>query len=93
MPDVVLGWFCSLLSILEGIFRWEISYLGVTGLVTPIWDVLVPQGEQEQALNCLTMHSRSLCVQIRQAVPVGLAHSVLLLGLLDSVFHGQKCVF
>ena len=58
---------------LGGIFGQEISYLGVAGLDTPIWDVLVPQGEQERALNRLTMCARSLVFPIRQAVPVGLA--------------------
>jgi hypothetical protein len=73
MPDVVLGWFCLLLSTLGGILGWEILYLGVERLVTPIWDVLAPQGEQEWALNRLSMRSRSLAFQIRQAVPVGCA--------------------
>jgi len=72
MPDVAGGWLCSLLRTLEGIFGREISYLGVAGLVTPIWDVLAPQGEQEQVLNRLTMRPRSPAFPIRQAVPVGL---------------------
>ena len=60
--------------------------MGRTGLVTPIWDVLAPQGEQERALNRLTMHSRSLAFQIRQVVPVALCSgSVLLLGSLGTV--------
>jgi len=73
MPDVAGRWLRSLLRMLRGIFRWEISYLGVAGLDTPIWNVLAPQGEQEQALNCLTMCPRSPAFPIRQAVPVGLA--------------------
>jgi len=75
MPDVVLGWFCSLLSTLGGIFAWEISYLGVEWLITPIWDVLAPQREQEWVLNHLTMRPRSPAFQIRQAVPVGIAQA------------------
>ena len=75
MPDVVLGWFCSLLSTLGGGLGREISYLGVEWLVTPIWDVLAPQEEQEQALNRLTMRPRSPAFQIRQAVPVGIARA------------------
>ena len=59
MPDVAGRWLCSLLHTLGGIFGWEISYLGVAGLDTPIWDVLAPQGEQERVLNCLTMRARS----------------------------------
>jgi hypothetical protein len=58
-----------------GIFGREISYLGVAGLDTPIWDVLAPQGEQELALNRLTMRARSPVFPIRQAVPVGLARA------------------
>ena len=73
MPDVAGGWLRSLLRMLRGIFGQEISYLGVAGLDTPIWDVLAPQGEQEQALNRLTMRPRSPAFPIRQAVPVGLA--------------------
>ena len=64
-PDV-----CSLLCMLGGIFGQEISYLGEAGLDTPIW---APQGEQEWALNHLTMCPRSPAFPIRQAVPVGLA--------------------
>jgi len=73
MPDVAGGWLRSLLRTLGGIFGREISYLGVAGLVTPIWDVLAPQGEQEQVLNRLTTRPRSPAFPIRQAVPVGLA--------------------
>ena len=51
MPDVAGGWLRSLLRTLGGIFGREISYLGVAGLDTPIWDVLAPQGVQERALN------------------------------------------
>jgi len=53
----------------------DISYLGRAGLVIPIWDVLTPQGEQEQALNHSTTRPRSLTFPIRQAVPVGLARA------------------
>jgi len=84
MPDVAGGWLCSLLLTLGGILGREISYLA--GLITPIWDVLVPQGEQEQVLNRLTMRPRSPAFQIRQVVPVGLCSgSVLLLGSLGTV--------
>jgi len=72
MLDVAGGWLCSLLRTLEGIFRREISYLGVAGLDTPIWDVLAPQGVQERALNRLTTRPRSPAFPIRQVVPVGL---------------------
>jgi hypothetical protein len=56
-----------------GLFGREISYLGVAGLDTPIWDVLAPQGEQERGLKHLRMCSRSPAIPIRQVVPVGLA--------------------
>jgi len=47
MPDVTGRWLHLLLCTLGEIFGWDISYLGVAGLDTSIWDVLVPQGEQE----------------------------------------------
>jgi len=75
MPDVAGGWSRSLLGALGGIFGREISYLGRAGLVTPIWDVLAPQGEQERVLNRLTTCSRSPAFPIRQVVPVGLARA------------------
>jgi hypothetical protein len=58
-----------------GISGWDILYLGIYGLYTPIWDVLVPEGEQEgeggsrKALENVFQKSR---FQIRQVVPVGL---------------------
>ena len=75
MLDVAVGWLCSLLGTLGGNFGWDILYLGVAGLNTPIWDVLAPEGEQEEALNCLRMGSISLSFSIRQAVPLGLAQA------------------
>jgi hypothetical protein len=75
MPDVAVGWLCSLLGALGGNFGWDILYLGVVGLDTPIWDVLVPEGEQEEALNHLRMSSISPGFPIRQVVPLGLARA------------------
>jgi hypothetical protein len=75
MPDVAGRWLRSLLRTLGGIFGREISYLGVSGLDTPIWDVLAPPGEQERVLNHLRMGSRSPVFPIRQAVPVGLSRA------------------
>ena len=43
---------------------------------TPIWDVLVLQGEQERALIRLSTCSRCPVFPIRQAVPVGLARAL-----------------
>jgi hypothetical protein len=51
MPDVAGGWLRSLLGALGGDFGRDILYLGVAGIVTPIWDVLALEGEQEEALN------------------------------------------
>jgi hypothetical protein len=68
-----LGGFARCLAHWGGILGWEILYLGVERLVTPIWDVLAPQGEQERALKHLSMRSRSPAFQIGQVVPVGIA--------------------
>ena len=43
---------------------------------TPIWDVLAPGGEQEEAGEHLSMHSRCLAFQIRQVVLVGQAQTL-----------------
>jgi len=75
MPDVAVGWLCSPLGMLGGNFGRDILYLGVAGLDTPIWDVLAPEGEQEEALNRLRMGSISPGFPIRQAVPLGLARA------------------
>jgi hypothetical protein len=50
MPDVAVGWLRSLWGTLGGILGQENSYLGRAGFITSIWDVLVLQGEQKQAL-------------------------------------------
>jgi hypothetical protein len=73
MPDVAGGWLRLLLGVLGGDFGRDILYLGVAGIVTPIWDVLAPEGEQEEALNHLRTGSISLGFPIRQVVPLGLA--------------------
>ena len=79
MPDVAGGWLRSLLRTLGGILGWEILYLGVAGLDTPIWDVLALQGEEEEALNRLRTGSISPGFPIRQAVPLGLARARFLM--------------
>jgi len=46
MPEVVVGW-CS-----HYWAHWggrKLYILGVAGYVTPIWDVLAPEGEWEEA--------------------------------------------
>jgi len=45
---------------------------GVAGYDTPIWDVLAPKGEREEAGERLWGDRLLLFFQIRQAVPVGL---------------------
>jgi len=90
MPDVAGGWLRSLLCTLGGIFWREISYLGVAGLDTPIWDVLARQGEQERALNRLTTRPRSPAFQIRQVVPAGLPGVSFAAGLIGLGFSCFK---
>ena len=49
MPEAVVGWVRSLLGALGGISGRKLYILGVAGFITPIWDVLALQGEQEEA--------------------------------------------
>jgi len=90
MPDVAGRWLRSLLCTLGGIFGREISYLGVAGLDTPIWDVLARQGEQERVLNRLTTRPRSPAFQIRQVVPAGLLGVSFAAGLVGLGFSCFK---
>ena len=46
MPDVAGRWVRSLLGVLEG---RKLYILGVAGYNKPIWDVLAPKREQEEA--------------------------------------------
>jgi hypothetical protein len=75
MPEVAVGWLRSLLHTLGAHFGRDNLYLDVAGLDTPIWDVLAPQGEQEQALNRLQTGSRSPGFPIWKLVPVRLAQA------------------
>ena len=50
MPEIVVG-HCTHCWAAIGGGRFYI--LGVTGLYTPIWDVLAPQGERVGAGECL----------------------------------------
>ena len=49
MPDVVGGWVRSLLGTLGAIWGAKLYIWGVAGYDIPIWDVLTPEGEQEEA--------------------------------------------
>ena len=69
MCDMAGGWLRSLLG---GFGGGKLYIWGVAGYDTPIWDILVPEGEQEEALNRLRMGSISPGFPIRQVVPVGL---------------------
>jgi len=75
MPDVAVRWLHSLLGALGGDFGWDILYLGVAELDTPIWNFLAPKGEQEEVPNHLRMGSISPGFPIRQVVPLGLAQA------------------
>jgi hypothetical protein len=66
---------CSLLGALGGILGGKFYIWGIVGYNKPIWDVLVLEGEQEEALNRLGMGSISPGFPIRQAVPLGLARA------------------
>ena len=72
MPQVVGGWWCSLLCTLGG---GKLYILGVAGFITPIWDVLAPKGERDEAAEHLYSAKFENYVPIRQAVPVGLARA------------------
>jgi hypothetical protein len=73
MPDVAGGWLCSLLGTLVGILGGKLYILGVAGYNKPIWDVLAPEGEREEAGERLYGAKLINFFPIRQAVPVGLA--------------------
>ena len=71
----------------------KLYILGVAGYDKPIWDVLVPEGEWEEAAEHIYGG------QVNQFLPnyaSGASRlclgSVLLLGSLGSVFHRKKCV-
>jgi len=75
MPDVVGRWVCSLYGTLGGIWGRRLYILGVAGYNKPIWDVLVLQGEREEAGEHIYSAILINFFPIRQAVPVGLAQA------------------
>ena len=75
MPEAVVGWVRSLFGTLGGIWGGKLYILGVAGLYTPIWDVLVLQGEWVGAGERLYGAKFENYVPIRQAVPVDLARA------------------
>ena len=100
MPDVAGGWLCLLLGALCGILGGKLYILGVAGYVTPIWDVLAPQREQEEAGEHL-WGDRLLGIfpirdsfPIRQAVPVGLprARFFLIKRMYYSRYNTYVCI-
>ena len=53
----------------------KLYILGVVGYVTPIWDVLAPEGEREEAAEHIYGPILINFFPIRQAVPGGLAQA------------------
>jgi hypothetical protein len=88
MPDVVGGWLCSLLGMSGGKLGWD---MGISGLDTPIWDVLAPEGKREGALWSLQRVPEVRVYQLGKRCQLGLG-SELLLGSLGLVFHGKNYV-
>jgi hypothetical protein len=72
MPDVAGGGVHLLLGTLGWIWGGKLYILGVAGFVTPIWDVLAPEGEQEGAQKHSTTCSRSLGSQLGNWCQLGL---------------------
>jgi len=65
----------SLLGALGGILGGKLYISGVAGFNTPIWDVLAPEEEREEAGERLYSAKFENYVPIRQAVPVGFARA------------------
>ena len=75
MPDVAGGWVRLLLGALEGILGGKLYIWGVVGYVTPIWDVLAPEGERGEAAEHVYGPILINFFPIRQVVPGGLAQA------------------
>ena len=92
MPDVAVGWLCSPLGTLGGNLGWDILNLGVAGLDTPIWDVLAPEGKQEEVGGRLRTRSSSPASQLGKRYQTACSGSGSLLGSLGLDIHKQKHV-
>jgi hypothetical protein len=92
MPEVAVGWLRSLLRTLGGNLGRDILNLGVAGLDTPIWDVLAPEGKQEEVGGRLRMGSRSPASQLGKRYQTACSGSGSLLGSLGLNFHSKKNV-
>ena len=77
----------SLLGSLGGILGGKLYILGVAGFIMPIWDVLVLQGEQEEAGERLYSAKFVELSKLGKRCQLASSGSVLLLGLLGSVLY------
>jgi hypothetical protein len=75
MPDVAGGWVRLLLGALGGKSGAKFYIWGVAGYNKPIWDVLAPEGEREEAGEHIDSPKLIKFFPIRQVVPVGLAQA------------------
>ena len=76
MPEAVVGWVRLLLGVLGGILGGKLYIWGVVGYVTPIWDVLAPEGERGEAAEHVYGPILINFFPIRQAVLVGLTQAL-----------------
>jgi hypothetical protein len=76
-----------LLRSLRGISGGKLYILGVAGYNTPIWDVLVLQGEREEAGEHIYGAKFVELSQLGKRCQWAYLGSVLLLGSLGSAFH------
>ena len=65
----------ALAVVLGGISGRKLYILGVAGFITPIWDLLVLQGEPEEAGEHIYGAKLCSCFPIRQMVPDGLVQA------------------
>ena len=72
VTDMAGRWLCSLLG---GFGGGKLYILGVAGYNKPIWDILVLEGEWEEAAEPLQGAKLIKSFPIRQAVPGGLSRA------------------